>query len=164
MAVLISVVIPVFNSAKTIVNALESVCRQSYQNWEVIVVDDGSEDDTQAVIHAAFEGLLAPWRDRLVLVEQENQGSAAARNHGIRLAKGDWVAFLDSDDWFLRMDKLKEQLKLTENADCIHTGWQRVDGEGRCIREVYPWEYAPNLDLVDWLRWKADPIEWIIGP
>ena len=154
MAVLVSVVIPVFNSAKTIVNALESVCHQSYQDWEVIVVDDGSEDETQAVIHTAFDGPLAPWRDRLTLVEQANQGSAAARNHGIRLAKGEWVAFLDSDDWFLRMDKLEEQVKLTENADCIHTGWQRVDGQGRCIREVYPWEYAPNLDLVDWLRWK----------
>ncbi len=156
MAVSISVIIPVFNSASTIGRALESVCEQTCQNWELIVVDDGSTDETQQVIQGALDGPLAVWGDRLKVIKQENQGSAAARNLGIKAAAGKWIAFLDSDDWFLRADKLTQQLALAEQegADCVHTGWQRVDDRGRCIREVTPWDYAPNLDLVDWLRWK----------
>ena len=154
MAVSVSVIIPVFNSALTIVQALESVCRQTCQSWELIVVDDGSTDNTQTVIREAFAGPLAAWGDRLQLIEQSNQGSAAARNHGIEAAQGEWIAFLDGDDWFVRTDKLARQLELVVGADCVHTGWQRVDDQGECIREVTPWDYAPHLDLVDWLRWK----------
>ena len=154
MAVSVSVIIPIFNSALTIVQALESVCRQTCQSWELIVVDDGSTDNTQTVIREAFAGPLTAWGDRLQLLEQPNQGSAAARNRGVEVARGEWIAFLDADDWFVRTDKLARQLDLVVGADCVHTGWQRVDAQGKCIREVTPWEYAPHLDLVDWLRWK----------
>ncbi len=90
----ISVVIPCCNSEKTVLDAVDSVLRQSERDFELIVVDDGSTDNTAALV----ESLADP---RIKLVRQENKGAAAARNTGINTARGDYVAFLDHDDvWF----------------------------------------------------------------
>ncbi|GGY82212.1 hypothetical protein GCM10011613_28700 [Cellvibrio zantedeschiae] len=86
----ISVVIPTYNSSKTIVRTLESVFKQTYNSYEVIVVDDGSTDDTVQ--------LLARFKDKITLFCQPNSGAAAARNQGVKLSQGDLIAFLDSDD------------------------------------------------------------------
>lgn len=86
----ISVVIPTFNRAGYVVEAVESVLRQSEPPLEIIVVDDGSVDRTAEA--------LAPYRDRIRYIRQENRGEAGARNRGIAAAHGEWVAFLDSDD------------------------------------------------------------------
>jgi len=87
---LISVVIPTFNRARCVGDAIESVLAQTCRDYEVIVVNDGSTDDTSEV--------LAKFGDRIGVVRQENQGVSEARNTGIRAARGEWVAFLDSDD------------------------------------------------------------------
>jgi glycosyltransferase involved in cell wall biosynthesis len=89
----VSVVIPVYNGAQWIGHALRSVFAQTYRDFEVIVVDDGSTDD--------LEGALREWSDRIVFARQPNAGPAAARNRAIRLAKGDLIAFLDADDEWL---------------------------------------------------------------
>lgn len=86
----ISVVIPTYNRARFLKEALESVFSQTVADREIIVVDDGSSDETRAV--------LEPFRDRIRYLYQENAGGAAARNRGIAAARGEWVAFLDSDD------------------------------------------------------------------
>ena len=85
----VSVIMPAYNGAATIDEALRSIETQTYRDLEVIVVDDGSTDGTAAIC----EG-----RPRLRLIAQENRGTAAARNHGIREARGELVAFLDQDD------------------------------------------------------------------
>lgn len=85
----ISVIIPTWNSANTLKQCLDSVFRQSFQNFEVIVVDDGSTDDTSRV--------LEPYHSRLRVIQQENRGSNVARNRGWREAKGEFLIFLDSD-------------------------------------------------------------------
>lgn len=88
----VSVIIPAFNTAEFIVEALESVFNQTFQEYEVIVVNDGSPDTPE------FERLIAPYLERLVYLKQENLGPSTARNAGVLKAKGEFVAFLDSDD------------------------------------------------------------------
>jgi glycosyltransferase involved in cell wall biosynthesis len=92
---LVSVVIPAYNVADFIAHALDSVFAQTYRNFEVVVVNDGSPDTP------ALEAALAPYRDRITYVAQENGGPSAARNAGIERTRGELVAFLDGDDmWF----------------------------------------------------------------
>jgi glycosyltransferase involved in cell wall biosynthesis len=101
---LVSVVIPTYNSRRLLESALAGVWAQTFQDFEVIVVDDGSTDATQA--------WLAGQRDpRLRVVAQSNQGAAAARNAGARAARGEYLAFLDADDLWLP-DKLERQMGL----------------------------------------------------
>jgi len=87
-----SVIIPVYNGAATIARAVESVLGQTYPALELIIVDDGSTDETARVI--------AGFGQRVVYLHQKNAGVSAARNNGARLAKGEWLAFLDADDWY----------------------------------------------------------------
>lgn len=96
----VSVVIPAFNSATYLGEALDSVLAQTYQPIEVIVVDDGSEDET-AQVAAAYSG-------KITYIRKERGGPAAARNVGIREAKGEWIAFQDADD--IWMPELLEKL------------------------------------------------------
>lgn len=99
---LISIIIPTFNSAAYIRECLESVFAQTFQDYEVIVVDDGSTDETSSIVQG--------FGPRVRFVAQENKGPAVARNHGISLAKGAWISFLDSDDLWLP-DKLEKQTR-----------------------------------------------------
>jgi glycosyltransferase involved in cell wall biosynthesis len=87
---LVSVIVPTYNRARIIAKTIDNILEQTYPNIELIIVDDGSTDDTATV--------LEPYRGRIRLVSQENAGPAAARNQGIRFAKGEIVAFQDSDD------------------------------------------------------------------
>src|SRR5579863_3741450 len=101
---LVSVVIPAYNSSRTIAQTLESALTQGIAEIEVIVVDDGSSDDTAEIVRRSED-------HRLRLVQRPNGGVASARNAGIELARGEWVAFLDSDDIWLP-HKLERQLEL----------------------------------------------------
>ena len=144
---LVSVIIPVFNGEAYIAQAIDSVLNQTYQWWELIVIDDGSTDATRPV--------LQPYRDRLEYVRQENEGVSAARNHGLRLARGEYVVFLDADDMLLK-EKLTEQvacLDEDQTQGCVHSGWHVVGSEGELLRTVEPWLNAPRLDLESWLTW-----------
>jgi glycosyltransferase involved in cell wall biosynthesis len=87
-----SVIIPAYNSAATLARAIESVRAQTWPAHEIIVVDDGSSDDTASVAES--------FGDAVKLIRQPNSGVAAARNAGARSATGDWLAFLDADDWY----------------------------------------------------------------
>lgn len=103
----VTVIIPTYNRAHLIKDAVESVLNQTYQNFELIVIDDGSTDNTKE--------FLRGYKDKLRYLYQENQGRSAARNYGINLAKGEFIAFLDSDDiWF--PDKLARQVPILESA------------------------------------------------
>ncbi|MGL4378530.1 MAG: glycosyltransferase family 2 protein, partial [Microcoleaceae cyanobacterium] len=145
---LVSVVIPSYNCAKYVGEAIESVFAQTYSNYEIIVIDDGSQDNTREV--------LEKYHDRVNYVYQKNQGVSVARNHGIELAQGEFVAFLDADDYFFP-DKLEAQMAIFQaksHAGIVHSGWRRVNFQGEFIQDVQPWENVPYLDLEMWLRWK----------
>ena len=147
---LISVVIPVYNGTKYIQIAIDSVLEQTYSNYEIIVVDDGSTDDTRQKLQL--------YQDRVRYVYQENRGSAAARNVGISISKGELIAFLDADDFWATPEKLAKQVAYFNNnpsLGCINTGWKIVDGAGKHIKTVQPWYKAPKLDLETWLKKKC---------
>jgi glycosyltransferase involved in cell wall biosynthesis len=91
---LFSIVIPVYNRSSVIGHAIESVLAQTLQEFELIIVDDGSSDDLYSVVRSYND-------NRIVLIRQENQGASAARNTGMDAARGEFVAFLDSDDRFM---------------------------------------------------------------
>jgi glycosyltransferase involved in cell wall biosynthesis len=97
----VSVIVPTFNRSKLVVNAIQSVLCQTYQDYEIIVVDDGSTDDT--------EEALRPYMDRIRYVYQENLGASAAQNRGVQLARSKWISILASDDLWLPT-KLEAQL------------------------------------------------------
>ena len=111
----ISVVIPVFNRKQLIERSINSVINQTYPPDEIIVIDDGSIDGTYDLIKNNYP--------QVILIHQENKGVSAARNVGITIAKGKWIAFLDSDDeWF--PEKLEEQinyLKINNTYKICHT-------------------------------------------
>ncbi len=88
----ISVVVPTYNSEKFVCRAIDSILRQTYSPYEIIVVDDASSDNTVNVVQKRFGDKIR------LLKNQTNQGAAATRNVGIKAARGDWIAFLDSDD------------------------------------------------------------------
>ncbi len=105
---LISVIIPTYNRASLIKRSAESVLNQTYTNLELIIVDDGSTDNTKEVIDSIND-------ERVIYVKQENKGCCAARNNGINLARGKYIAFQDSDDVW-HTNKLEKQIKaLAEN-------------------------------------------------
>ena len=110
----VSVVIPTFDRAELVLRAIESVLAQTYRDFEVVVVDDGSTDDTRHVLDA----LGPPVR---VVRHEVNRGRSAARNTGIRAARGRFIGFLDADDIWLP-EKLERQVPLLEaGADVVHS-------------------------------------------
>lgn len=144
----VSVIIPTYNCDRYLVQAVESVLQQKGCTYEVIVIDDGSTDST--------EQILIPYSDRIRYVKQKNQGVAAARNHGIAIARASLIAFLDADDYFVphKLARQAEILIQRPDVGIVHSGWQRVDAEGNKLLDVRPWEYVPELNLETWLRWK----------
>src|SRR6266705_2116650 len=90
---LVSVVMPAYNVAWCVARAVDSVLAQDFRARELIVVNDGSTDETRAVLRA--------YGDTITVIDQHNRGMSAARNAAIRKARGTYVAFLDADDWWL---------------------------------------------------------------
>jgi glycosyltransferase involved in cell wall biosynthesis len=125
----ISVVIPAYNSATYLKDALNSVLSQTFKSHEIILVDDGSTDQTEEIARS--------YGDQIRYIKQKNQGSAAARNTGIHEATGDWVAFLDSDDLMLP-DRLRKQVALipaSSNLAVVYSGFSYLYPNG-AIKEM----------------------------
>ena len=139
-ATLVSVVIPAYNAQAFLAQAIQSVLAQRYPSLELIVVDDGSSDDTAAII--------AGFGKRLRSLFQPNAGLAAARNAGAALARGDYLAFLDADDLFLP-NKLTLQaaaLDRDPGLALVASGLRLVDSGGRLLQVVRPWAHQPRID------------------
>lgn len=110
----VSVIIPTYNRSRPLKLAVESVLRQTYQDCEIIVVDDGSTDDTAETIEKIIRQ-AAGGDKRIRYLFQQNHGKSAALNYGLGFARGEWIAFLDSDDQWLPK-KLEEQLSAIEQC------------------------------------------------
>lgn len=110
MSVLISVIVPIYNSALYLRKCVDSILAQTYQNIEVILVDDGSADECPAICdeYAGFD-------ERVIVLHKQNEGLVRARKDGIRLAQGEYVAFVDSDDWIVA--DMLESLQLLAEQD-----------------------------------------------
>jgi len=133
----VSVIIPTYNRARLIGRAVRSVLAQTYTDFEIIVVDDGSTDDTLAAVQA-----LAQTDDRVLYLRHEtNQGAQAARNTGIQAARGQYIALLDSDDEWLP-HKLEQQIRLYrqagERTGVVYAGYLEVSDNGQRPRRHLP--------------------------
>jgi glycosyltransferase involved in cell wall biosynthesis len=120
---LVSVVIPAYNAEKWVAETIESVLRQSHQDLEIILVDDGSTDRTVEVGETSLRSSLIPYQ----IIRQKNSGAADARNRGWRAARGDWVQFLDADD-LLAPNKIAIQTTAAQTceADVLYSDWQKL--------------------------------------
>ncbi len=126
---LISVVLPTFNREKLIARSISSILNQTYKNFELIVVDDGSTDNTEQVVRAIHD-------PRIIYIKNEHRGGAAARNTGIQAARGAYIAFQDSDDeWF--PSKLEKQLDVFMSAantiGVVYTGFWKLMKDGKKV-------------------------------
>lgn len=150
-----SIVIPLYNKAPYIHCTIESVLAQTLTNFEVIVVDDGSSDGGAELVAAMTD-------PRLRLVRQANAGVSAARNLGISLARGDWVAFIDADDWH-HPRYLATLLALQQahpDADTVATNFLPVpDAHGAWPPRWSVSAEAPDVELI-----KDLPLRWMAGP
>lgn len=150
---LVSVCMPAFNAEKYIGEAIESVLKQTYQNIELIIADDGSEDGTLSIVEGKFRD------DRMVLCKQENKGAAAARNLAFRHSKGVFIKFLDADD-LISVNAIENQV----NAALPHPGalisgkWGRFYHDDLLTFKLCPESCWKNMDPVSWLL-----ESWITG-
>lgn len=145
----ISVVMPCYNAAPFVVEAVECVMGQSHGNVELIIVDDGSTDGSKAILQALAES----HPQRIVLLHQDRRGPYPARNLGLKHAKGDLVSFLDADDYLSQdcLEKLAGALE-RQAADLAYCGWQNF-GEGAPGSQPYvPPDYATMDTAAEFLR------------
>lgn len=137
--VAVSVVIPTYNRAHLVQEAIDSVLAQSFQDLEVIVIDDGSSDGTGQLLHQKYG-------DRVEYRFQANQGESVARNHGIQLARGRFISFLDSDDRWLpqRLQRHLECFAESESICMVASPAWEIDGSGHRTEHTIPYHPQPN--------------------
>ncbi|MDQ1271607.1 MAG: hypothetical protein QG591_237 [Planctomycetota bacterium] len=130
----VSVIIPAHNAASTLAEALESLRAQTFADWEAIVVNDGSGDETVAIA-ASF----AQKDHRIRVVSQSKAGVSAARNTGIGLARYEWLLFLDGDDWLVPQyfERMTHVLVSDPGLDAVYCRWARVAHDGTCVKEDF---------------------------
>lgn len=146
----VTVVIPAYNAAAYISTCLNSVIAQTYTNWEAIVVNDGSKDNTEEIVN----GFLSD--KRIKLLSQKNAGVSAARNAGIKAASGKYIAFLDSDDAFLE-NNLERKLRVIESdvtLDFVYSDIWKCDKD---LNNLYIEKGVPVENLFnDVMMWQSE--------
>lgn len=143
---LVSIVVPVYNSEKFILDTIDTVEKQSYKNWELIFVDDCSKDNSTKIIKERIKD-----DNKIKLIElKKNSGAATARNVGIDESKGSYIAFLDSDDLW-KKEKLENQLAFVKENGCAFsfTGYEFADeyglGNGKVVKVPFKMNYKKAL-------------------
>lgn len=135
----ISIILPTYNRAYIIEKAIQSVLKQTYQDFEIIIIDDGSKDDTEKIIRGFKEK-----DNRIKYISFDaNKGAAAARNAGIKMSKGEYITFQDSDDEWV-IDKLEKQMKVIETSSeniVVYCGFWRIDGDEKI--------YIPDINILN---------------
>jgi len=140
---LISIITPCYNAEKFIAQTIESVRNQTYSNWEMLIIDDCSTDNSKQIINR-----FSATDPRITLIElKENKGTAYAKNQGLDAAKGNFIAFIDADDVWLpeKIEKQVEVLKKTNAAICF-TSYQLMDENSRLIQKIISAPAKVNLE------------------
>ena len=151
-----SVIVPLYNKAPYVRKALESVFAQTFRDFELIVVDDGSKDESYDVAKSVLERCNAPY----LLIHQENAGVSTARNNGVTPSRGDYLCFLDADDWWAPefLEKMDGLIRNYPDAAIYGTNYYYVkNGRERvCVRDVdtgyinYCQVYVRHLQMPLW--------------
>ena len=152
---LVSIIMPSYNTAPYIRETIQSVLDQTYQNWELIIVDDCSTDNTDEVVASIQD-------DRIrYLKNEKNSGAAVSRNRALREAKGRWIAFLDSDDLWMP-EKLEKQISFMKDHGYTlsYTEYEKIDEESKPLniyvsgpekvnkRKMYNYDYIGQLTMM----------------
>lgn len=178
---LVSIIMPSYNTGKFIAETIKSVQTQTYKNWELIIIDDDSTDNTDEVV----EPFLKEDKRITYRKNKRNSGAAISRNRALRLAKGRWVAFLDSDDLW-HSEKLKRQIAFMERTEChfSYTAYSEMDEMSRntgiivkgpkkvskrmmyaycwpgCLTVMYDRKFVGDIQIVD-IRKNNDYAMWL---
>ena len=141
---MVSVIMAAYNSERTIVRAIESVISQTFTNWELIIIDDSSKDTTKKIVEKYC------FRDSRIQVisNEKNLGVAETRNRGVQIAKSEWIAFLDSDDYW-EAEKLEYQFKMLKkypDMGLCFTGSAFIDERGNRSRHILHVPEKVNFD------------------
>ena len=153
---LVSIIMPSWNTAKFIAESIQCVINQTYQNWELLIVDDCSTDNTDEVVAPFLEDKRIKY-----LHNEKNSGAALTRNKAMREAQGEWIAFLDSDDLWTH-DKLEKQVSfMKENGYVLsYTEYEKIDEEDKPLniyvtgpnvvnkRKMYNYDYIGQLTMM----------------
>ena len=149
---LVSIIVPIFNTAEYVEECIQSILSQSYKNIELILVDDGSTDGAGAVCQK-YEHL-----PNVKFYRQENLGVNAARGKGVQESTGEWITFVDSDDYYLRNDAIQMLVSESEGVDIVFGS----AGKGYCERKDLPdylscekfleMQYARELSAGPWVK------------
>jgi glycosyltransferase involved in cell wall biosynthesis len=146
---------PAYNAAPYIAESIQSILAQTWQNWELIIVDDGSKDETFAIVQS-----FAQQDPRIHANQQLNKGASAARNRAFELSKGDFVKYFDADD-LLNPEALEAQLTLAfNNPDCIISGkWGRFYNNDLSTFKLSPESVWQDMNGVEWIieSWSKGP-------
>lgn len=130
---LVSIIMPAYNAEKYIEESIESICKQTYFNWELLIIDDNSNDNTLQIVNK-----YSKEDKRIKIIKQEtNKGVAQARNVAIKESSGKYIAFLDSDDLWEKQ-KLEKQIKFMENKkiNFSFTNYINISEEGKEIKKI----------------------------
>ncbi|MCM4158773.1 glycosyltransferase family 2 protein [Antarcticibacterium flavum] len=141
----ISIITPTYNRAHLLPRMLDSIINQNYANWELVIADDGSKDNTEEVV-------LNYKDSRIRYFKSDNRGATVQRNFGVSKATGDYIIFLDSDDWVEKdwLEKLTSNLIPENNNVIVTCGWRKVNQNFNEIEKGYPENLGPmfnNLKL-----------------
>jgi len=149
---LVSIITPSFNSESLIKETYNSIANQSYDNWEWIVTDDSSSDDTLNILNA----LACDDRRVRVFQNSSNSGAAVSRNNSISQAKGEFIAFIDSDDLWMT-DKLEKQIRFMDSTkiDFSFTAYELINGNGAPLGKQVDTHLNSSISYEDMLRKKA---------
>lgn len=152
---LVSIIMPSWNTAKFIGESIQSVIDQTYKNWELIIVDDCSTDNTDEVVTSYTDNRIRYFKNK------KNSGAALTRNRALREAQGEWIAFLDSDDLWMP-EKLEHQIKFMEenNYSLSYTEYEKIDEKSELLNiyvsgplkvnkhKMYNYDYIGQLTMI----------------
>lgn len=147
----VSVIIPVYNSEKYIERCIESVLNQTFQDFELIVINDGSKDDSQEIL----EGYKEKYANKIMLINQENRGVSKTRNKAIQIANGEYIMFIDNDD-YIDNDYIETHIQKIEeaNADIVMSGYRRVNIDKKVLfkQKLLNTNWSKYIVLAPWAK------------
>lgn len=156
MKYLVSVIIPIYNNEKYLQECLSGVLKQTYNNLEIILIDDGSTDSSGDICDKYSEN-----NSKIKVIHQVNKGAAAARNNGILNSRGEYIVFLDGDDYWDDIDFLEKSMKniLESNSDIINFGFKKYYEDINILEES---KYIFNRDIINFIN-KEKTLKYLIS-
>ena len=152
---LVSIIMPSWNTGRFIAESIQSVLEQTYANWELLIVDDCSSDNTETIVKSFKDSRVKYFRNT------KNSGAALTRNRALREAKGEWVAFLDSDDlWYPKKLELQIDFMKKNGYKLSYTQYEKIDEESKSLhiyvsgpnkvdrRAIYHYDYIGQLTMM----------------